>query len=565
MYAAFVRLLNTSAAAGILIAVVIALRFLLRKAPKKYICILWALVALRLIVPLSISSSVSAYNFFGSAREGSGPVEYIYYGDAGEIANVGFVLPAESEKDDGPTVNYAIIDFSLSPLMVVWTAGVTIMALYAGFSYRHVRKQVDSAIPIDRRNLFLCDYISTPFILGILSPKIYLPSTLDAEQRRSVVAHERAHIARLDHCWKPLGFALLCLHWFNPMVWIAYALLCRDIEMACDEKVISKLTPAEKQIYSQVLLTCSMPRSAFSACPLAFGETGVKRRIRGILNYRKPTAWMIAASLLVCLCTAALFLTDPVKAENDEITTDNIQNIETAPLDATLPIEDHVQPIGLTFTLPQGFRYTEQSEITYNGQIVGGMKTYNTEYLPLTPMELTWTLDFPEITMENVTYYAEGNDDAIYSVSFFSDVPDGEPWTVYNIHYLYYEDNKDFYTFYDLWFDATKVDSATRAAILKTVKLDGRELPFTFNPVDYIQNGIFCYSPNTECELHTSPSDNSRVLSTLSPEDSMIVMQEVTIANNRWIYGYGRGKNTYAWLKIDRNTEFAQSFPVIMP
>lgn len=322
MYAAFVKLLNMSAASAILIAVVIALRFLMRKVPKKYICVLWAIVALRLICPISISSAVSAYNYIGHQEAGSGQVEYIHYNGKSEKpkAEVTITIPIESEKNDGPTVAIETKGVYIPTLIVFWATGFAAMVLYAAFSYRRVRIQVRESIPLDsgnyRRDIFVCDHIPSPFILGVLKPKIYLPSVLDREQQRSVVAHERAHIARLDHWWKPLGFLLLSMHWFNPMVWVAYALLCRDIEMACDEKVIEKMTPAQKQVYSTVLLTCSMPRKAITACPLAFGETDVKQRIRGILNYRKPSFWVVLISGMLCLTLAVVFLSNPLRTDD---------------------------------------------------------------------------------------------------------------------------------------------------------------------------------------------------------------------------------------------------------
>lgn len=322
MYAAFVKLLNMSAAASILIAVVIALRFLLRKTPKKYICILWAIVALRLICPISISSAVSAFNYIGHTPQSSGQVEYIHYNGKSEKpkAEVTITIPTESEKNDGPTVTFTKKDFYIPTFFGIWAAGFASMVLYAAYSYTNVRVQVRQSIPLERRNyrrdIYICDYIPSPFILGVVKPKIYLPSTLDREQQDSVIAHERAHLARLDHLWKPLGFLLLSVHWFNPLVWVAYALLCRDIEMACDEKVIAKMTSAQKQAYSTVLLTCSMPRKAITACPLAFGESGVKERVKGILNYRKPTFWVISISIILCIAIAVGFLSNPLRTED---------------------------------------------------------------------------------------------------------------------------------------------------------------------------------------------------------------------------------------------------------
>lgn len=322
MYTAFVKLLNMSAASGVLIAVVIALRFLLRRIPKKYICILWAIVALRLACPVSISSPVSAYNYLGSGAESSGQVEYIHYNGKSEKpkAELTIPLPTEPVGESTPAAEPAVKDVYIPTMMGIWAAGVAAMLAYAAVSYWRVRMQVRESIPRDgrqyRQKIYLCDHIPSPFILGIIRPKIYLPSNLDGQQQRSVIAHERAHIARLDHLWKPLGFLLLSVHWFNPLVWVGYGLLCRDIEMACDEKVIEKMSPEQKQIYSTVLLTCSMPRKAITACPLAFGESGVKERVRGILNYRRPSFWVVLVSVLLCLILAVSFLSNPLRTED---------------------------------------------------------------------------------------------------------------------------------------------------------------------------------------------------------------------------------------------------------
>ena len=320
MYSAFVKLLNMSAASGILIAAVIGLRFLLRKVPKKYICILWALVALRLICPVTISSSLSVFNHVGTYHPDNGQIGYIQYNGKtekpmGEIPLVGSTI----SSPDGPTVEYHTPNFYLPTAMGIWAVGMAAMLLYAAISYSRIRWRTRESIRF-RRNIYLCDRIPTPFILGMLRPRIFLPSDLSQEQIRSVVAHERAHIARLDHWWKPLGFLLLSIHWFNPLVWIAYGLLCRDIELACDEKVIQNMTASQKQAYSEVLLSCSLPRKFITACPVAFAEVGVKERIQRVLTFRKPTVWVMLAAIIVCILVAVCFLTNPVKSEPPKMT-----------------------------------------------------------------------------------------------------------------------------------------------------------------------------------------------------------------------------------------------------
>ena len=177
-------------------------------------------------------------------------------------------------------------------------------------SYLRLRRCVRASIPL-RENIYVCDEVPSPFILGIVHPRIYLPSALDEAQRGSVLSHERAHLARRDHWWKPLGFALLAVYWFNPLLWLAYTLLCRDIELACDERVLRGMDAGQVKAYSSALLACSVPRRMIAACPLAFGEVGVGARVKNALRYKKPAFWVIAASVIVCIVVAVCFLTNP--------------------------------------------------------------------------------------------------------------------------------------------------------------------------------------------------------------------------------------------------------------
>jgi len=211
----------------------------------------------------------------------------------------------------------AVPTASVNPLYVwteiagwVWLIGLGAMLLYALVSYLRLHRRVSVSLPV-QDHIYLCDAISSPFILGVVKPHIYLPSGLDEVQRQNVLAHEQAHLARRDHWWKPLGFALLAVYWFNPVLWLAYTLLCRDIELACDERVIRTMDESAVKTYSTVLLACSMPRKAVITCPLAFGEVGVKERVRNALHYKKPAFWVVAASVAVCVVVAVCFLTNP--------------------------------------------------------------------------------------------------------------------------------------------------------------------------------------------------------------------------------------------------------------
>ena len=233
---------------------------------------------------------------------------------------------------------------------IIWTVGIAILLLYGLISYLRLRRKVAEAIPYEK-NTWLCDQVKTPFILGVFRPRIYLPSGLNEEETAYVLAHEHAHLKRKDHLWKPLGFLLLTVYWFNPLVWVAYILLCRDIEAACDEKVISDMAMTEKKAYANALVSCSMQRRLILACPLAFGEVGVKERVKGVLNYRKPAFWIIVAALIACVVIAVCFLTNP-KDDGPDLSFLNYKNAitligqnDTAPYANLHPADsDGVQP-----------------------------------------------------------------------------------------------------------------------------------------------------------------------------------------------------------------------------
>ena len=311
MAAVFLKLLNLSISASWLVLAVLVLRLVSKRSPKWMNVLLWGIVALRLVLPFSVESALSL------------------------IPSAETVSPAAVQFDPAPTITsgVSVIDnavnpslsehfsavptASVNPLYVwteiagwVWLIGLGAMLLYALVSYLRLRRRVSVSLPI-QDHIYLCDAISSPFILGVVKPHIYLPSGLDEVQRQNVLSHERAHLARRDHWWKPLGFALLAVYWFNPVLWLAYALLCRDIELACDERVIRTMDESAVKTYSTVLLACSMLRKAAITCPLAFGEVGVKERVKNALHYKKPAFWVVAASVAVCVVVAVCFLTNP--------------------------------------------------------------------------------------------------------------------------------------------------------------------------------------------------------------------------------------------------------------
>ena len=334
----FLTLVNRGLSAGWLVLAVVAARFLLKKAPRWAVCALWGLVALRLLCPFSPESPLSlipdAQPVSPEAVWNTVPAVEMTP-DATE-APVSPVL--EAVLPDGLPVSPTPAQEIVAAASILWCAGLAGMALYTLVSYRRLSRRVKGAVRIDG-NLYQGAAIPTPFVLGVLRPRIYLPNTLSREDMPYVIAHERAHIRRRDPLWKALGFGLLCIYWFQPLLWLGYALFCRDMELACDEKVASALSPSHRANYSQALLNCSAGRRFLAACPVAFGEVGVKERVKRVLSFRRPTLRAVLAAVLICAVIAVCFLTNPVTPEPPKVTVAQM----------SITAED-VTPTGMTLT-----------------------------------------------------------------------------------------------------------------------------------------------------------------------------------------------------------------------
>lgn len=307
----FLKIINMSISASWLILAVLILRLVLKKAPKWVNVLLWGIVAVRLICPLSFESALSLI-------------------PSAETIPLDIEMAAKPTIDSGvPAINSVVnpvlssfappqhVLTSANPLQIwipilniIWLIGVGALLLYTAVSYWRLCRKVDTAVRY-KDNIFQSENVSSPFVLGLIKPRIYLPFKLDGQNLEHVVAHEKAHIRRKDHWWKPLGFLLLTIHWFNPLMWLAYVLLCRDIELACDEKVIKELGNEQRADYTQALVACSVNRRMIAACPLAFGEVGVKERVKSVMNYKKPAFWVIILAVIACVIVAVCFLTNP--------------------------------------------------------------------------------------------------------------------------------------------------------------------------------------------------------------------------------------------------------------
>ena len=306
----FLKIINMSISASWLVLAVLILRFVLKKAPKWINVLLWGIVAIRLICPFSFESTLSLIPSAETIPLNIG-MDTTPTINSGISAINNAVNPIISQS------NTPMAGASINPLQItigiyeyIWIFGMIALALYTAISYWRLRRKVDTAVRY-KDNIFQSENVSFPFVLGIIKPRIYLPFKMNGQDLEHVVAHEHAHIRRKDHWWKPFGFLLLTIHWFNPLMWMAYVLLCRDIELACDEKVIKELGNEQRGDYTQALVACSVNRRMIAACPLTFGEVGVKERVKSVMNYKKPAFWVIIISVIVCVGVAVCFLTNP--------------------------------------------------------------------------------------------------------------------------------------------------------------------------------------------------------------------------------------------------------------
>lgn len=334
----FLKLVNLSISASWLILAVLVLRFVLKKAPKWVMPLLWGVVALRLVCLFSIESALSLIPSAetipsGIVTETREPVLY-------EQATLDIVtnptLPSAAEVPVGVSRQQAQVDFNI--YSVLWLAGMAALLVHALVSAGKLKRKLATAILL-RDNIYESEFVDSPFVFGVVKPNIYLPMHMDEGTAAYVIAHERAHLARRDHWWKVLGYLVLALHWFNPLVWVAYILFCRDIELACDEKVVKGLDGAARADYSQALLSCAAPKRAVAACPLAFGEGNIKMRVKSALHYKKPAFWVAAAAVLAVVIVAVCFLTNPKSERGSLVWAQKLNAADVASIELYVPAE----------------------------------------------------------------------------------------------------------------------------------------------------------------------------------------------------------------------------------
>ena len=364
----FTQVFNMSVSASYIVLAVLLLRLALKKAPKWLSLLLWAVVGIRLICPFTFESVWSLIPSLGQihpvvALDQHAPQYTEYSGLNMLVTRLNEDLLARPEYD-----RLMLLQRLIPVFAVVWLAGILALTAYSIISCLKVRRNVLTAVRC-QDNVYQSENVRSPFVFGLIKPKIYLPFQIGERSMTSVIAHEQAHIQRLDHLWKPLGFFLLTLHWFNPLIWLSYVLFCRDLELACDERVIRNLDRDARADYAAALLSSSVSKPKIAACPLAFGEVGVQKRIKSALSYRKPVLWVTAVALAVCLVAAVCFFTEPVSIYNTGVQRVSVKRINDELIE--LQIKHHLCYSGYSVKLqsPQDPMYVPDGAVQYDGSL----------------------------------------------------------------------------------------------------------------------------------------------------------------------------------------------------
>ena len=525
MTAIFERVLNMSLTGSIVIAVVLLARLLLRRAPKIYSYMLWAVVLFRLLCPISLSAGLSVLKPLPvTTSQGLSTVTY---------RPVEPVIPASGEigqeaarSEPAETVKTETGAQAMTLAAAVW---LTVGGALAGCSlvqYIVLRRKLREAAPY-RGEVYLSDSIATPFVMGVIAPKIYLPSDTPIAERRFIIAHERHHLHRGDPLWKLLGYLALCVHWFNPLVWLAFFLGGKDMEMSCDEAVLNRLGEDIRADYSQALLRLATHKRLIAGMPLAFGEGETKGRVRNMARWRRPKVWVSGICAVLCLVVLAVCALNPQKSDSTPVgavvTTEKPLNIRAKASASSVVVGSYEPGTAITilerkggwgrtdrgwifmdyvtlsenaisgttgsaiiaitgsasinvwdlyYTLPEGCTQMtveagedrNEQELREGNTVIGGVRAFK---IPSDISGADWLeeLVFPEWGMENVGYMASGTLASGYTVEFFSDVPEGQPKTLLNRHNVYLWENQ----IYDVWFNEYTVSPEVESAILRTV------------------------------------------------------------------------------------------------
>ena len=566
-FSLFWQVVRLSLTAGWMILVLLALRPLLKKAPRRFSCLLWGLVAVRLALPFSFESRVSMV-----PQAAAAPQKIAQALNPGQM---NWVSPAALAANPLPAAEAAAPAFSPASLIpLAWGLGIAAMLLYAAVSYFRLSRQVRLSAPAGKR-VYRCDTISTPFILGIVNPKIFLPSDLDERTAVSVLAHEQAHLRRGDHLWKPLGYVLLSIYWFNPLCWVAYFLFCRDVEQACDEAVIERMDTQQKKDYSAALLACAAP-NRIQVCPLAFAEVGVKQRIAGVLNYRKPKFWVVALAALLCVSLTAGLLTDPVKAadtankqspptpETNTATVGVPLNVRsepslTSPVLATLKAGTAVQILrsenrdGITWV------YVSADTLTENGWVMATyLNTVEGEALPTVSADVTH--GSPSNTSgDTVTVTTKGAVDLYASPTVKSRVvfqlEDGSPVTILRIDSIG-ELSWAYVQSVDLdrpgWIPLDSLDTSNvDLSIYDAAPVATPTVPLPAQLSSSILTEEIPATTKGTVDLYASPTVQGRVVFQLEDGSPVTILRIDSIGQLSWAYVQSVDLDRPGWIPLD--------------
>lgn len=432
----FLKVINMSISACWIVLAIVLLRIILKKAPKWINCLLWGIAGLRLVMPFSLESIFSlipsaefipqelVHSHSSVDVKGTEILNYVGNNPVSVELGIsdGSLVFNEITAPDCPSINPLLISTYIAS--IVWIVGIIALLVYTLVNFLRLKQKIGTAV-LFCDNIYQGEAVVSPFVLGIIKPKIYLPFNMGEQEMEYVIAHEQAHLRRKDHLWKPLGFLILTLHWFNPMVWLGYILLCRDIELACDEKVVKELNNEQRADYSQALLSCSVNRRMVAACPVAFGEVGVKNRVKSVLNYKKPAFWVIAVAIVLCIVLAFGFLTNPKNTSvfNSKYETGKCLYSDVVSAEKETKTNNVVYSItayGVVFRTFEDGTTEELGELTETDFTADALKeTLNKQGEKI---DLGKTKNAYEILNEDGKYVVfQKSNGTVYLVSFFSD------------------------------------------------------------------------------------------------------------------------------------------------
>lgn len=432
----FLKVVNMSISACWIVLAIVLLRIILKKAPKWINCLLWGIAGLRLVMPFSLESIFSlipsaefipqelVHSHSSVDVKGTEILNYVGNNPVSVELGIsdGSLVFNEITAHDCPSINPLLISTYIAS--IVWIVGIIALLVYTLVNFLRLKQKIGTAV-LFCDNIYQGEAVVSPFVLGIIKPKIYLPFNMGEQEMEYVIAHEQAHLRRKDHLWKPLGFLILTLHWFNPMVWLGYILLCRDIELACDEKVVKELNNEQRADYSQALLSCSVNRRMVAACPVAFGEVGVKNRVKSVLNYKKPAFWVIAVAIVLCIVLAFGFLTNPKNTSvfNSKYETGKCLYSDVVSAEKETKTNNVVYSItayGVVFRTFEDGTTEELGELTETDFTADALKeTLNKQGEKI---DLGKTKNAYEILNEDGKYVVfQKSNGTVYLVSFFSD------------------------------------------------------------------------------------------------------------------------------------------------